>query len=126
MDALKTENQRLKDENGALIRVISKLSKWSKWNLNLIEEFLRVGARSQFERKKKVSYDNCFGMIFWLFRCRSIPLKKLFHFCHSFRFIVSYLSSFPPFYLKLQYFLSIKKLFFPVCTFFVATIQENL
>ncbi|KAG5679204.1 hypothetical protein PVAND_008791 [Polypedilum vanderplanki] len=27
MDALKTENQRLKDENGALIRVISKLSK---------------------------------------------------------------------------------------------------
>ena len=30
MDALKTENQRLKDENGALIRVISKLSKWSK------------------------------------------------------------------------------------------------
>lgn len=32
MDALKTENQRLKDENGALIRVISKLSKWSKQN----------------------------------------------------------------------------------------------
>lgn len=26
-EALKTENQRLKDENGALIRVISKLSK---------------------------------------------------------------------------------------------------
>lgn len=29
MDTLRTENQRLKDENGALIRVISKLSKWS-------------------------------------------------------------------------------------------------
>lgn len=27
LDALRTENQRLKDENGALIRVISKLSK---------------------------------------------------------------------------------------------------
>lgn len=27
LEALKTENQRLKDENGALIRVISKLSK---------------------------------------------------------------------------------------------------
>lgn len=25
---LKMENQRLKDENGALIRVITKLSKW--------------------------------------------------------------------------------------------------
>lgn len=35
MDALKTENQRLKDENGALIRVISKLSKWSKQKLKL-------------------------------------------------------------------------------------------
>lgn len=28
MDTLRSENQRLKDENGALIRVISKLSKW--------------------------------------------------------------------------------------------------
>lgn len=28
LEVLKTENQRLKDENGALIRVISKLSKW--------------------------------------------------------------------------------------------------
>lgn len=27
LDVLKTENQRLRDENGALIRVISKLSK---------------------------------------------------------------------------------------------------
>lgn len=27
LEALKTENQRLKDENGALIRVISKLSR---------------------------------------------------------------------------------------------------
>lgn len=27
MDILKKENQKLKDENGALIRVISKLSK---------------------------------------------------------------------------------------------------
>lgn len=27
MDILKSDNQRLKDENGALIRVISKLSK---------------------------------------------------------------------------------------------------
>lgn len=27
MDMLKSDNQRLKDENGALIRVISKLSK---------------------------------------------------------------------------------------------------
>ena len=27
LDVLKTHNQRLKDENGALIRVISKLSK---------------------------------------------------------------------------------------------------
>lgn len=29
LDAYKTENLRLKEENGALIRVISKLSKWN-------------------------------------------------------------------------------------------------
>lgn len=29
LDQLKADNQRLRDENGALIRVISKLSKWS-------------------------------------------------------------------------------------------------
>lgn len=28
MEQLKSDNQRLKDENGALVRVISKLSKW--------------------------------------------------------------------------------------------------
>lgn len=30
VEQLKSENQKLKDENGALIRVISKLSKWYK------------------------------------------------------------------------------------------------
>jgi cGMP-dependent protein kinase interacting domain len=34
MDTLKSENQRLKDENGALIRVISKLSKWWREEIN--------------------------------------------------------------------------------------------
>ena len=29
MENLKADNQRLKEENGALIRVISKLSKWT-------------------------------------------------------------------------------------------------
>lgn len=77
MDALKTENQRLKDENGALIRVISKLSKWSKWNLNLIEKFLWV-ERAQFtcgSLKRKVSLEVCSG---WFECFGAIPLKSLF------------------------------------------------
>ena len=32
MENLKADNQRLKEENGALIRVISKLSKWMSLN----------------------------------------------------------------------------------------------
>lgn len=34
LNELKSDNQRLKDENGALIRVISKLSKWAEWPTN--------------------------------------------------------------------------------------------
>lgn len=39
MEVLKTENQRLKDENGALIRVISKLSKWLRITMKGGESF---------------------------------------------------------------------------------------
>ena len=38
LEVLKTENQRLKDENGALIRVISKLSKWLRKKGRVVEE----------------------------------------------------------------------------------------
>ncbi len=34
MDSIKSDNTRLKEENAALIRVISKLSKWSKENIS--------------------------------------------------------------------------------------------
>jgi hypothetical protein len=34
MDSIKADNTRLKEENAALIRVISKLSKWSNENIS--------------------------------------------------------------------------------------------
>lgn len=51
---LKMENQRLKDENGALIRVITKLSKWE-------------GKQTGGKKKKgfKKSYFNLYPLNFW-------------------------------------------------------------
>lgn len=40
-EELMLENQRLKDENGALIRVITKLSKWRTYAINLYITFFK-------------------------------------------------------------------------------------
>jgi hypothetical protein len=65
MDTLKTENQRLKDENGALIRVISKLSKW--WRKNLLEWFCHYVKKSEKKYDKKMNIEN--ALIFYEKRC---------------------------------------------------------
>merc|ERR1712062_489469 len=45
LEHLKNDNQRLRDENGALIRVISKLSKKKKWFFFLFLQINQGGSR---------------------------------------------------------------------------------
>lgn len=59
---LKMENQRLKDENGALIRVISKLSKWDREDekkrdgFQKLFFFLHSSYQQKFYRKNVCMY----------------------------------------------------------------------
>ena len=47
LDQLKNDNARLRDENGALLRVIAKMSKWSKASEKVIKALERL--KSEYE-----------------------------------------------------------------------------
>jgi len=57
LDQLKNDNARLRDENGALLRVIAKMSKWSKASEKVIQALDRLKREYEVDTEPEADYE---------------------------------------------------------------------